>query len=474
MTIIGRTEEIKQLDKFYTSGRPELVIVYGRRRVGKTFLIKEYFENNLSFYFSGIIGVPGNINLSRFDKAIEEYGGESKAESKDWFDAFDKLKELLKKSPGERKTVFIDEMPWLDIGKSMFLPAFDNFWNSFASSNPDILFIGCGSATSWIIKKIFHNKGGLHNRVTGRIYLAPFTIAESELFLRSREIDITRYQMAECYMIFGGIPYYLNYFERGLSFSQNVDRLCFSSNAVLKNEFNEMFMSLLNNPNRHILIIEALSGKNTGLSRNEILEATGLNSNGHISTTLNELEQCDFIAKATDYSKQKNGAYYYLKDPFTLFYLRFIKNNTTQDDYFWTNFRDDGRHRAWSGYAFEHLCRMHLREIKNKLGILGVSTVTTSWRSKSHDPGVQVDMIIERRDGVTNLCEMKYTLHPYEITKPYADHLQQKKAVFIMETGTRNAIHLTMITTFGVAKKGYISSIHSEVTLEDLFVMLQA
>ena len=467
--IIGRKAEMRELARYYDSGRPELVIVYGRRRVGKTYLIKEYFENKFAFYYTGSVNVPNTVNLANFDQAIREYGGQVKTASKNWSDAFAKLKALLQKTATGRKVVFIDEMPWLDAHKSDFLSSLDYFWNSWASAMPEILFIGCGSATSWITKKIFQNRGGLHNRVTGRIYLAPFSIGECAEFFRSRHIEITRYQLAECYMIFGGIPYYLNLFDKGLSFSQNVDKLCFAEKAPLRNEFTELYMSLFNNPRHHITIVEALAKKNSGLSRTEICAAGGLQPNGHLTEALNELEQCDFIEKFTDFTKRKNGARYYLKDPFTLFFLRYMKDNPTKDEYFWTNYIDDGGHRAWSGYAFEQLCRIHIRQIKAKLGILGVSASIASWRSKDSIPGAQIDLLICRKDGVINLCEIKYSKHPYEINKSYAEQLERKKSVFAMETGTKNAIHITMITTYGLAKKGYFGIAQSEITMDDLF-----
>lgn len=470
MSIVGRKREMLELERYFDSGRPELVVVYGRRRVGKTFLIKEYFENDFAFYFTGSVGVKNTANLSNFDKTIHEYGGDSKPASKNWADAFGKLKMLLKRTTGDRKVVFIDEMPWLDARKSDFLPAFDYFWNSWASANPEILLICCGSATSWITKNIFQNKGGLHNRVTGRIYLAPFSIGECEDFLESRNIEITRFQLSECYMIFGGIPYYLNLFNKGLSLSQNVDKLCFASMAPLRNEFEELYKSLFSNPRNHIAIVEALSKKNSGMSRDEICEAGRLQPNGHLTEALSELEQCDIIERFTDFTKRKKGAYYYLKDPFTLFYLRYMKDYDSKDEYFWTNYSDDGGHRAWSGYAFEQLCRMHIRQIKNRLGILGVSTSITSWRSNDADPGVQIDLIIDRKDGVINLCEIKYSKHPYEITKAAAEQLEWKKAVFAMETGTKSALHITMITTYGLAKKGYYLTAQSEITMDDLLI----
>lgn len=477
MTIIGRKMEMKTLQSYYDSERPELLIIYGRRRVGKTYLLREFFGDRLTFFFTGSVGVTKKVNLSNFDKAIIEQGGVTKTASKNWSEAFDKLKTLIHGSGDGRKVIFIDEMPWLDTPGSDFLSAFDYFWNSWASSVPDIMIVGCGSSTSWITKKLFKNRGGLHNRVTGRIYLAPFTIAECEEYFEDKNIIITRYQLAECYMIFGGIPYYLSLFSKEYSFSQNVDIICFADNAPLKNEFDELYYSLFNNPGQHINIVEILSGRSSGYSRNEICEIGNIQPNGHMTNTLNELEQCGFIEKYNDFTKKKNGVYYYLKDPFTLFYLRYMKNNNSKDEYFWTNYIDDGAHRAWSGYAYELLCRIHIKQIKIKLGILGVSTSVSVWRSKgaSHNDapsyGAQIDLLICRKDGVINLCEIKYSKHPYAISKSYAEQLENKKAVFLMETGARRAIHITMITTFGLEKKGYSSIVQSEVAMNDLFAL---
>ena len=468
-TIIGRKAEIRSLEDHYSSGRPEFIIIYGRRRVGKTFLVKELFEDKFSFYFTGSIGVRNEINLTNFDKTIENYGGAAAGPSKNWYDAFSKLRSLLSIDKGVRKVVFLDEMPWLAAHKSGFLAAFDYFWNSWASSNPDIMLLGCGSATAWISRNIFQNRGGLHNRITGRIYLSPFTIGECEEFFKSRSFIITRYQLAECYMIFGGIPYYLDLFERNMSFSQNVDNLCFSSQALLKNEFNELFFSLFKNPNRHIDIVCALSAKHKGMTFQEISKHGNLQANGHLSLALMELEQSGFIENYNDFTRKKKDSYYYLKDPFTLFYLEFMRGNNSKDEYYWTNNIDEGKHRAWTGYAFEQLCRLHLQQIKRKLGIQGVSTSSAAWRSNGAVPGAQIDLVISRKDGVINLCEIKYTKHSFEIKKKYAEELEQKKAAFLMETHTRGAIHITMITTFGVARKGYFSVAQSEVTLDDLF-----
>jgi len=469
MDIIGRKSEMRELQRYYDSDKPELVIVYGRRRVGKTYLIKEFFESNFAFYFTGTVDAPNIENLTNFDKAIGEFGGTVTRASKNWSEAFDKLKALLAEKPEGKKVVFFDEMPWLDTRESGFLTAFDYFWNSWASSIPGMLFIGCGSATSWIIKKLFQNRGGLHNRITGRIYLAPFSLGECEEFFKYRNIEMTRYQMAECYMIFGGIPFYLNLFDIDKSLSQNVDKLCFADKAPLKYEFEELYRSLFRNPRNHIAIVEALSKKRSGMNRTELSNESKLSPNGHFTEALGELELCDFIEKFADFTKPKNGSYYYLKDPFTLFYFRYMKNNNTKDEYFWTNYAEDGGHRAWSGYAFEQLCRIHIKQMKDKLGILGVSTDTTTWRSKDTSPGAQIDLLISRRDGVINLCEMKFSKHPYTITKAEAAILERKKSVFLMETGAKSAIHITIASTWGLERKGYYNIAQSEIVLNDLF-----
>jgi AAA+ ATPase superfamily predicted ATPase len=472
MNIIGRTKEMRELQRYFDSDKPELIIIYGRRRVGKTFLIKEFFENKFSFYFTGTVGASKAVNLAGFDRAIVEFGGSAAPASKNWDEAFIKLRRLLNESGGGKKVIFIDEMPWLDTRESGFLLAFDYFWNSWASANPDILLIGCGSATSWITKKIFKNRGGLHNRVTGRIYLSPFTLGECEAYFKNKGIVMTRYQIAECYMIFGGIPYYLNLMSGDLSLSQNVDKLCFANNAPLQYEFDELYRSLFGAADRHISIIETMSKKMSGMSRGELSGASKMAPSGHFTDTLNELAQCDFIEKYTDFTKGRNNAYYYLKDPFSLFYLRYMKNNNSKDEYFWTNYLEDGGHRAWCGYMFEQLCRIHTRQIKAKLGILGVSTNTTSWRSKKTPGGAQIDLLIDRRDGIINLCEVKYSKHPYTINKNIVSGLEQKKAVFLSETNVKKAIHITMITTWGLERKGYFTFAQSEVTLDDLFLTL--
>ncbi|MCL1849380.1 MAG: ATP-binding protein [Clostridiales bacterium] len=471
MKIVGRSKEQAELWRYYHSGKPELIAVTGRRRIGKTFLIREMFSEVTSFYFSGSLGkgVSNNYQLMLFDDAIGEYGGDAKPASKNWAEAFSKLRHLLRGQGDDRKIVFIDELPWLDAPKSDFLPALDYFWNTFASARPDVMLIVCGSAASWIVTNLFESKGSLHNRVTGRLWLAPFTLAESEALLQENGVMMSKYQIAECQMVFGGVPYYLNMLEKGFGLTQNIDRLLFIDNAPLKNEFNEVHRSLFLSADRHMRIVEALSKSKNGMTRDEIIHATKIPGGGNLTKALRELEQCSFIDKYSDFTKPKNNAYYRLIDPFTLFWFKHIQGNQTKDEYYWTNLIDDGARRAWSGNAFELVCLLHISQIKKKLGISGISTEVFSWRSKGSHPGAQVDLLISRKDGVINLCEMKYTLHPLKLSEKDDRDLHNKRVALLAETGTKKAIHITMVTTYGLTDNGYKASVQSEVTLDDLF-----
>jgi len=472
MKIVGRLREQAELNRFFTSGRPEFIAITGRRRIGKTYLVKELFSQDMVFYFSGSLGknITNTYQLRRFDEAIAEFGGEAKPVSNNWAEAFGKLRRLLKTPLKKRQVIFIDELPWLDAPKSDFLPAIDHFWNTFASTRADIMLIVCGSAASWMARNLFENRGGLHNRITGRVYLAPFSLSESEAFFGEIGVVMNRYQIAESLMVFGGVPYYLNMFDKSLSLTQNIDKLLFAENAPLKNEFHEVYRSLFRAGDRHIHIVGALSKTKAGMTRDELIRAVNIPGGGNLTKTLCELEQCGFIEKYSDFTKLKNNAYYRLIDPFTLYWLKYVKDNRTKDEYYWTNLIDDGGRRAWSGHAFELLCLRHLAQIKQKLGISGISSETFSWRSKKSQPGAQVDLLVARKDGVINLCEMKYSLHPIILSAKDDQGLQQKRTVFLAETGTRKAVHITMVTTYGLAEKGYRSSVQSEVMLDDLFL----
>ncbi|MDR0817355.1 MAG: ATP-binding protein [Clostridiales Family XIII bacterium] len=469
--MIGRQEERAELLSLAASDDPHFIVVYGRRRVGKTYLVRETFGDSFTFQFTGIAGSNLKEQLTAFVKALSHYGKTDMGEVNDWFDAFHELRGLIEAAvpavPG-KKIIFLDEMPWMDTHKSRFVQAFEHFWNGWASGRRDILLIACGSATAWITKKIFKAKGGLYNRVTRQMFLAPFTLAECRAYFDAKKIRIGDYDLMESYMIFGGIPYYLGMFEGKYSLAQNVDRMCFREGAPLRQEYDSLFHSVFNNPDKHLRVIETISGKKKGLTREEIVSGTGIADGGNLTKILSELELSGFIRVYKPFVGHKKTALYQLSDFFTSFYLTYMAGGESQNGHRWSASLDSGKHHAWSGYAFEQLCLAHIPQIRHSLGIDVIVSFTSSWRSRSSDNGAQIDLLIDRNDGIINLCEMKYTTSVFRIDKRYEENLRNKRGAFEQETKTHKAVHLTMITTFGVADNEHKSVIQSEVTMEDL------
>ncbi|MDR2359441.1 MAG: ATP-binding protein [Prevotellaceae bacterium] len=469
MQIIGRIAEQTALREYVESSKAEFAAVYGRRRVGKTFLIKEFFNNRFTFYITGLANADMQMQLHNFNAAMQQYGKMHYPPVQTWFDAFEQLTHLIKRSSRKsKKVIFFDELPWMDTPRSGFITALEHFWNSWASSQPDILLIVCGSATSWMINKLIKNRGGLHNRVTRHIYIEPFTLGECEEFYRKNNIAMNRRQMVESYMIFGGIPYYLSLMKKRFSLAQNVDALCFAKTGALREEFSSLYASLFKHSENHIKVVETLGKKTKGLTREEIIKSSKLQGGG-LTKILEELEQCGFIRKYNAFDKKNKYHLYQLVDFYTLFYLNFIRKNKYSDEHFWTNFIENAKHRAWSGYAFEQVCMAHIRQLKHALGISGVLTHAASWKSIKTTPGAQVDLLIERNDNVINLCEMKYANTVFSIDKKYHENLRNKKDIFIKETKTTKSIYITLVTTYGVKQNEYSDIVQSEIKIDDLF-----
>ena len=470
MEIIGRETEQAALKQYFDSGAPEFLAVFGRRRVGKTFLIREFFHGKFDFYATGLANGKKEEQLKMWNTAIKDSFGGSDGDAENWLDAFALLRNKLEKSKKtKRKVLFIDEIPWMDTPKSGFLTALEHFWNGWASGREDIFLIICGSATSWIVKNLFKNKGGLHNRVTRRMRLLPFTLKETEAYLNAKEIYLGRFRICEAYMIFGGVPYYLSLLGKGLSLPQNVDILCFDDNGALRFEFEELYTTLFKNSEKYEKVVIALSSKTKGLTRDEIIGQTGLSSGGGLTKILEELELCGFIRSYPNFSMDENLCIYQLTDPFSLFYLRFIRGKRPKNPHFWTSNLESPSLTAWKGYAFEQICLSHSDQIKKALGIAVISTETSSWRSRHSSPGAQIDLLIDRKDGIINLCEMKYSKAEYAISAKEEQQLRNKIAVFEAETRTKKAVHLTMVTTYGVAQNSHAGIVQSEVALEGLF-----
>ena len=467
--IIGREKERELLNQYIDSNESEFIAIYGRRRVGKTFLIRKMFGERLAFYMTGMDNVTMQDQLLNFTLELRKFSGKDIPVPENWLYAFNSLATYLESLPNGNKIIFMDELPWMDTPKSKFISALEHFWNSWASNRSDIKLIVCGSATSWMIDKLINNRGGLHNRLTHRMAIEPFNLQECEQYFEAKGFGYSQKEIAECYMIMGGIPFYLKQMQKGLSVAQNIDRLFFEIGCALDGEFDNLYRALFKFSENYIRIVEALASKGKGLTRQEIIQQTKLPNNGGLTTMLKKLESCGFIRQYEPFAKQKKDILYQLTDFYSLFYFCFIQKNRYRDEHFWTNSLGSGIHRSWSGYAFEMLCLMHIAEIKKALGISGVQSLTSSWRSNSSEEDAQIDLVIDRKDQTVNLCEMKYADRTFVIDKQYDENLRNKLASFREETKTRKSLHLTFVTTYGVKPNAYSGHIQKEVVLEDLF-----
>lgn len=470
--LIGRENEIKRLDRAMSEKEAQLIVVYGRRRVGKTFLINEYYDNSFAFKFTGSENQKNQRQLKNFILELNNASHKKYDDPKDWTEAFFALRNYLESLDAKKKqVVFFDELPWMDKINSGFLNAFEWFWNSWGSTRKNLVFIVCGSATSWMVEKLDENKGGLFNRQTCRLFLEPFDLRHTEMYLNSRNIFWSRYDIVQVYMIMGGIPFYLRLLDSEKTLNENIDDIFFGKRAELWNEFEHLYHTLFSNSEQYIKVAAALSEKRSGLTREELVKKTGLPSNGMLTKMLSNLEKCGFIRVNKTYGNKKRGMRYQLSDYYSLFYFKFIRDNYGKDEHFWSNMNDNPARRAWSGLTYEQVCKDHINQIKQTLGISGVLTEVSTWNKQGDDNenGAQIDLIIERRDRVINLCEIKFAGREYEIDKTYDLALKNKVEVFRKATKNTNTIIITMITTYGVKKNMYSNYIGKEVCMENLF-----
>ena len=455
-----------------------MVVVYGRRRVGKTYLVNQVFaKEGFSFKITGLYKSKLPVQLENFSSALREYSGnDSWPTPKSWKEAFGQLKDYLKKTKRRKKRVlFFDELPWMDTKGSRFLEAFEWFWNSWGCTQEDLLLIVCGSATNWIINKLFKHKGGLYNRAGSKMFLRQFTLNETEQYLQKQGIAWERYDIALIYMMMGGIPYYLKQLEPGRTLFDNIDNCFFRTNGKLWDEFDNLYETLFAQSEVYVRIVEALASKRIGLTREEIIKVTKLPDNGMTSRALKDLVKCGFVRAYQYYGRKNKSQTYQLADFYTLFYLRFIKDNYGQDEHFWTHMLDNPQKNAWAGYSFEQLIKEHIEQVKRALGIGSVLTQQSSWFIEKRDleddslTGAQVDLLIDRRDKAINLCEAKFYSGEFTIDKDYSLNLRNKINAFKTSVKTRKSIVPTMITTFGVKHNIYSGIIQQETTLDDLF-----
>jgi uncharacterized protein len=472
-SIVGRKKEIQKLDSITQSKKSEFLAVYGRRRVGKTFLIREYFDYTFDFQISGLANADTTQQLFNFDSVISKQSNlVFDTPSGNWLIAFQRLITYLEnnKKVGQ-KIIFFDELPWFDTQASDFVMALEHFWNSWASNRKDVLLIVCGSAASWMVNVLMNNTGGLHNRITQKMKIEPFTLQETEAMLVAKNGVFDRYQIVQLYMVLGGIPYYLDAVQPSLSVPQNIQELFFDAAGLLKNEFFNLYRSLFRKYEIYEKVVELLSTKTEGLQRNDLIKLPNMSSGGTLTKVLIDLEESGFIKSYISLDNKNKNIIYRLSDYYTAFYFRFMKDGKIQGDNSWLNMIDNPAQRAWQGYAFEQICMDHIVPIKKVLGISGVQSNTASWRGSTEDKSAQIDLLIDRRDQVINLCECKFSLDSYAINKEHSEKLRSKIQTFKTVTKTKKAVFLTMITTYGVDKNKYANLlVQNEVTMDDLFV----
>jgi hypothetical protein len=452
--ITGRKEELAILNKALQSNEPEMVAVIGRRRVGKTFLIRHAYKGRIDFDLTGIQKGTSRQQLQNFAERLTLYAKPLFPFQRptNWLQAFQMLVTWLEATPKtEKRVIFFDELPWLATRKSDFIQALGYFWNSWASQQ-NICVVICGSAASWMITHIVRDRGGLHNRITRRVHLAPFTLAETETYLKSRNIRLDRYQILLIYMALGGIPHYLKEVEGGKTAAQNIDYICFSPNGILKDEFLQLYPALFDNSEVHIKIVRSLGQTWQGLSRNDLIESAQLQNNGNTTRALEELVSSGFVSVHYAFGKKKKDLRYRLTDEYSLFYFKFIEENQDFGQSGWQNISQTQSWKSWSGYAFESIALRHVLQIKKALGISGIYTESSAFYLKGTEqqPGVQIDLVIDRNDHAINLCELKFYNSEIAVTKAMAKTLRTKVALFRAATQTNKQIFLTLISPFGI------------------------
>jgi hypothetical protein len=472
MKVVGRTAETVILTNALKSNRSELIAVYGRRRIGKTFLIRNIYKKDIQFEFSGIHRGTMKQQLKNFQLTLaSKQSGFSRPA--DWIEAFGQLSQYIDTLTSRKKKVmFIDEFPWLDTRKSNFLPAFDNFWNSYASKRDDLVVVICGSAASYMIQNIIKSKGGLHNRLTEKIQLLPFNLQETEELLRNNNVRLSRYDILQLYMTMGGVPHYFEKVLPGESVAQALDRLCFAKDGFLRTEFDTVFASLFDQHDNHEAIIKALASVRKGLTRTEILIKSKVNTGGTLTKTLLELEQSGFIEKYLPYQGTKDSLYR-LTDEYSMFFIKYIENTRPSVSGVWIKIFGQASYKIWSGFSFETICLKHVEQIKEGLKISGINSLNGSWIQKNTENNAQIDLLIDRDDNVITVCEMKFYNTEYAIDKNYAQEMAKKINAFCSETKTKKSVFVTFITTYGLVQNQYAKQyVQNELTMDHLFVKL--
>ena len=472
--LVGREDEQAVLRSAFASNQAEFLAVIGRRRIGKTYLVRETYGQKIKFELTGLQHATVKQQLQNFVFAYRNYFQDEKIVDppKDWMTAFYLLSNALEnQSTAEKTVVFLDELPWLATKRSSFLTALGWFWNSWAVKKNIVLVI-CGSAAAWMTKKVINHRGGLHNRVTQMVFLQPFSLKETEQFFKAKNIRLNRNQIVDLYMTMGGVPMYLNRVQKGLSAVQNIQSICFHRSGYLRHEFERLFSSLFDNAERYIEVVRTLGQKKMGLTRDEIAKRIGRESNGKLSAILDDLNQSGFIGRYNSFGKKTRNSLYRLIDPYSLFYITYIDSLAANTQLDFDKLASLPNFKVWSGYAFENICLNHIDQIRKQLGISGIYTKVSSFFAQATEKrdGAQIDLVIDRNDKSINLCEIKYSQTAYSLSKKDVEDIERKKQVFSVRTNTNKHLFTTLIAANGAMQNDYLlNHIDQVLTLDDLF-----
>ena len=486
MDLIGRKQEIHTLEQMYSSTTAEFLALYGRRRIGKTYLIRKFFECKPVIFFDVSGAKDGALSeqIEHFTKQLQTvfYPGATLTPAKNWDGAFEALTNAIQNTPKQKKIVlFFDELPWMATKNSKLLQSLDYYWNQHWSKDKRVKLIICGSSAAWIIQKVIKNKGGLHNRLTRTIYLAPFKLSETKDFLLSMKLKLTDAQILLLYMVMGGIPYYLAKIPKNLSATQIIQRLAFQPKSFLAEEFDNLFASLFDaDDGFYVKAVKLIAGRRDGIGKNELLKKMGKALMGSTGLKkLQELEETGFIKSFKPSYHERQGTYYRINDEYVLFYLKWIEpiHHTLQEDAleanYWESMSLTPEWQSWLGYAFEAVCYKHLALIRKALQ-LNSTAQASSWRyvprKGSKEQGAQIDLLFDRKDAAVTLCEIKYSQQPYVVNKEMVEILNRKMKSFKEKTRTKKQLFLALISANGVKNNSYADDLLSgTVTADDLF-----
>ena len=491
MEIIARKREKQILESVLRSKSSELVCVYGRRRIGKTYLVRNFFESCDNVIYFELTGqkqesgeyAPLKYQLANFKYQFERTFDRDIPQPTSWQNAFTVLRKETErfKDSTSKLILFFDELPWLCSPRSGFFEALDQAWNTTFERQPNVKVIVCGSAASWMLKKIIHAKAGFSRRITHKIRLTLFSLKETKEYLLFKGFDLSSRSVAEIFMMLGGIPYYLNFMSPHKSIYQNIEDECFDINGRLVDEYAIIFNSLFKNSENHKKVVEYIASKHKGVLLEELTGKFSSLKGGSLSRILDNLVSSSFIKKTPPLYNEAKGTIYRLIDEFVLFHLKWIKPAPrsifeSPSTLYFQNRAQSNSFKSWRGFAFERLCLKHEYQIRQSLGIHKILSIPSMvyFYDQQGKRSSQIDLLFERADNVISICEIKHSESEYELTKADVNSLMRKKEdlrrYLALKKKTQKDIHIVYVTTNGVYLNKYFHQLQpSVVKLDDLF-----